>query len=73
MEDKDQFNPKFGVIWNPVPNTTLRGAIFRTLTRTLVEAQTVEPTQVAGFNQFFDETQINGRMALWGGYRPEIL
>ena len=55
VEDKDQFNPKFGVIWNPVPNTTLRGAIFRTLTRTLVDAQTVEPTQMAGFNQFFDE------------------
>ena len=55
VEDQDQFNPKFGVIWNPVPNTTLRGAIFRTLTRTLVDAQTVEPTQVAGFNQFFDE------------------
>jgi tetratricopeptide (TPR) repeat protein len=55
VEDEDQFNPKFGVIWNPVPNTTLRGAVFRTLTRTLVDAQTVEPTQVAGFNQFFDE------------------
>jgi hypothetical protein len=57
VEDQDQFNPKFGVIWNPVPNTTLRGAIFRTLTRTLVDARTVEPTQVAGFNQFFDEAR----------------
>jgi Flp pilus assembly protein TadD len=57
VEDKNQFNPKIGVVWNPVPNTTLRGAIFRTLTRTLVDAQTVEPTQVAGFNQFFDEVR----------------
>lgn len=57
VEDKDQFNPKFGVIWNPVPSTTLRGTIFRTLTRTLVDAQTVEPTQVAGFNQFFDDAR----------------
>jgi tetratricopeptide (TPR) repeat protein len=57
VEDKDQFNPKFGFIWSPVPNTTLRGAIFRTLTRTLVGAQTIEPTQVAGFNQFFFENR----------------
>jgi hypothetical protein len=53
--DKDQFNPKFGVIWSPLTNTTLRGAVFRTLKRTLVADQTLEPTQVAGFNQFFDD------------------
>jgi len=44
-----------GVSWNPFPNTTLRGAAFRVLKRTLVTDQTLEPTQVAGFNQFFDE------------------
>jgi hypothetical protein len=54
--DVDQFNPKFGIIWNPAPNTTLRGAIFRVLKRTLLTDQTLEPTQVAGFNQFFDDT-----------------
>ena len=53
--DVDQFNPKFGIIWNPVPNTTLRGAVFRVLKRTLLTDQTLEPTQVAGFNQFFDD------------------
>jgi tetratricopeptide (TPR) repeat protein len=53
--DKDQFNPKFGITWNPVPDTTLRGAVFRTLKRTLITDQTLEPTQVAGFNQFFDD------------------
>jgi hypothetical protein len=53
--DADQFNPKFGVSWTPVPSTTIRGAVFRTLTRTLVTDQTLEPTQVAGFNQFFDD------------------
>jgi outer membrane receptor protein involved in Fe transport len=52
---EDQFNPKFGVVWNPFPNTTLRGAAFRTLKRTLITNQTLEPTQVAGFNQFFDD------------------
>jgi tetratricopeptide (TPR) repeat protein len=53
--DEDQFNPKFGISWNPIPSTTLRGAAFRVLKRTLITDQTLEPTQVAGFNQFFDE------------------
>jgi tetratricopeptide (TPR) repeat protein len=54
-KDKDQFNPKFGIIWSPFTNTTLRAAAFRTLKRTLITDQTIEPTQVAGFNQFFDD------------------
>lgn len=53
--DKDQFNPKFGIIWNPFPGTTVRAAAFRALKRTLITDQTLEPTQVAGFNQFFDD------------------
>ncbi|MBE9572834.1 MAG: TonB-dependent receptor, partial [Proteobacteria bacterium] len=56
--DEDQFNPKFGITWNPVPNTTLRGAVFRALKRTLITDQTLEPTQVAGFNQFFDDANV---------------
>jgi len=53
--DKNQFNPKLGVTWNPVPDTTLRAAAFRTLKRALITNQTLEPTQVAGFNQFYDD------------------
>jgi tetratricopeptide (TPR) repeat protein len=56
--DEDQFNPKFGLTWNPFPSTTLRGAAFRTLRRTLITSQTLEPTQVAGFNQFFDDIDV---------------
>ena len=56
--DKDQFNPKFGITWEPIPGTTLRAAVFRVLKRTLITDQTLEPTQVAGFNQFFDD--VNG-------------
>lgn len=59
--DKTLFNPKIGVIWNPVPTTTLRAAAFRTLKRTLIVDQTLEPTQVAGFNQFYDD--FNGTEA----------
>jgi tetratricopeptide (TPR) repeat protein/predicted porin len=56
--NKNQVNPKFGVIWNPAPATTVRAAAFRVLKRTLVTDQTLEPTQVAGFNQFYDD--VNG-------------
>jgi tetratricopeptide (TPR) repeat protein len=55
FDDENQFNPKFGITWNPFPRTTFRGAVFRTLKRTLITNQTLEPTQVAGFNQFFDD------------------
>jgi outer membrane receptor protein involved in Fe transport len=55
--DRDQFNPKLGLIWNPFPATTLRAAVFRVLKRTLIASQTLEPTQVAGFNQFFDDAE----------------
>jgi tetratricopeptide (TPR) repeat protein len=55
LVDEDQWNPKFGITWNPLPSTTFRAAAFRVLKRTLTTNQTIEPTQVAGFNQFFDD------------------
>jgi outer membrane receptor protein involved in Fe transport len=53
--NKNQFNPKFGLLWNPTPTTTLRVAGFSVLKRSLVANQTIEPTHVAGFQQFFDD------------------
>ena len=55
FQDKNQVNPKLGVTWTPLPGTTVRAAGFRVLKRTLITDQTLEPTQVAGFNQFFDD------------------
>ena len=56
VSNSDQFNPKAGLTWNIFPGTTtFRAAGFRTLRRTLLSSQTIEPTQVAGFNQFFDD------------------
>ena len=57
-----QPNPKIGAIWNMTPNTTLRFAVFETLKRALLTDQTIEPTQVSGFNQFFDD---NSGTASW--------
>ncbi len=55
---KDVVNPKFGLQWNIVKNLRLRGAYFETSKSHLIAQQTLEPTQIAGFNQFFDD--ING-------------
>lgn len=58
IEDRSRFNPKLGLIWSTLSGTTLRTAYFETIKRPLASNQTVEPTQVAGFNQFFDD--VNG-------------
>ena len=58
--DRNQFNPKLGMTWNPFVSTTLRAALFRTFRRPLINNQTIEPTQVAGFNQFFDDENMEG-------------
>jgi len=55
VKDKNQFNPKLGISWDLESGTSMRIAAFRVLKRTLITNQTLEPTQVAGFNQFFDE------------------
>jgi opacity protein-like surface antigen len=59
-DDAGEANPKFGLQWDPsfIPGMTVRAAAFRMTKRTLVTNQTLEPTQVAGFNQFFDD--VNG-------------
>ncbi|QSA98166.1 FecR domain-containing protein [Methylococcus sp. EFPC2] len=52
------FNPKFGVRWDLSEDFRLRAATFTTVKPALVNNRTIEPTQVAGFNQFIDD--ING-------------
>jgi outer membrane receptor for ferrienterochelin and colicin len=54
----DQVNPKFGVVWNLFPRTTIRAGVYRMLKRPLISQQTLEPTQVAGFNQFYDDYDL---------------
>jgi len=51
----NQVNGKFGLLWDIATNIRLRAAAFRTLKRSLTTNQTIEPTQVAGFNQFYDD------------------
>ena len=54
--DLSQISPKFGWMWSPTNATTYRAAVFRGMKRSLFLNQTLEPTQVAGFTQIFDET-----------------
>ncbi|MBK8815135.1 MAG: tetratricopeptide repeat protein [Methylococcaceae bacterium] len=51
----NRINPKLGMLWKTKTGSTLRGALFRTSKRSLITNQTIEPTQVAGFNQFYDD------------------
>ncbi len=53
--DLDNADPKFGIQWQIHDRLLLRGAIFNALKRALVADQTIEPTQIAGFNQFYDD------------------
>lgn len=53
--DFGRFNPKFGLQWDVVSNLRLRAAWFETVKSALIANQTLEPTQIAGFNQLFDD------------------
>jgi tetratricopeptide (TPR) repeat protein len=54
-DSKDKINPKFGLQWDILPSIRLRAAWFETTKSLLVAQQSLEPTQVAGFNQFYDD------------------
>lgn len=53
--DLHEVNPKFGVQWQVTDGLRLRAAYFDAVRPTLAGNQTLQPTQVAGFNQFYDD------------------
>jgi Flp pilus assembly protein TadD len=53
--EETSFNPKLGIRWAPREDLVFRAAAFKTLKPALVDNRTLEPTQIAGFNQFFDD------------------
>lgn len=59
--NREPINPKFGLTWMLSDKTTLRVAAFRSLQRGIIQKQTLEPTLIAGFNQFYDD--IEGSIA----------
>ncbi len=52
---QQKWNPKLGLQWQITPRLMLRTASFQTVKPALYVQQTIEPTEVSGFNQFFDE------------------
>lgn len=50
-----EFNPKVGLSWQAGPQTRIRAAALRTVALPVAAKRTLEPSQVAGFNQFFDD------------------
>jgi len=59
--DDAQISPKLGVKWDVNNAVALRAAYFKTVKPALAANRTLEPTQVAGFNQLFDDA--NGTKA----------
>jgi tetratricopeptide (TPR) repeat protein len=65
LYDKSRLDPKIGARWELLPGWQLRAAYIKSLKRALVLDQTLEPTQVAGFNQLYDD--FNGtKVDLYG-------
>ena len=64
--DENTFSPKFGVRWDVTNAVQLRAAGLQTVKPALVNNRTIEPTQVAGFNQFFDDINAT-KSQLYGG------
>ena len=67
---QSEVNPKIGVIWKVADSVTLRAAGFRVLQRRLNSDQGLEPTQLAGMNQFFADQ--NGTISEGGGLAADF-
>ena len=52
---KHQYNPKFGLLLNATDSTLLRLAAFKTLRAEVLDNQSLIPTEIAGFNQVYDD------------------
>jgi tetratricopeptide (TPR) repeat protein len=71
--DVEKLNPKFGVQWDVTQNLRLRGAYIETVKPSLAANRTLEPTQVAGFNQFFDEANATKSRRYGGGVDWQVV
>ncbi len=58
-------NPKLGLLWTLSRDTTLRATSFKTIKRSFDANQTLQPSQVFGFNQVFDDP--NGTLSRRNG------
>ena len=71
---REQYSPKVGLIWNVSSNVTFRAAYARALGgASLDESFTLEPTQIAGFNQAFRSIISESLVGSLAGPRYDVL
>ena len=58
FSDAERISPKIGIQWTPLEGVHFRAAAFRNVKRQFVVDTTLEPTQIAGFNQFYDDRNL---------------
>ena len=68
--NQSELNPKLGIFWSPTESISFRAAAFRVLKRNIGSDQGLEPTQLAGFNQFFDDS--NGSVSEGAGLAADF-
>ena len=70
--DFDRINPKLGLQWQVNNSLRLRAAYFKVVKPALASNRTIEPTQIAGFNQFFDDANATKSTLFGAGidWRP---
>ena len=68
--NQTEINPKVGLFWQVTDTLTLRAAGFRSLKRRINSDQGLEPTQIAGFNQLYDDR--NGSVSEGVGVAADV-
>ncbi len=63
----DSVNPKAGFRWNITDTLALRGSYFEVIKPALASNRTLEPTQLAGFTQFYDDANATETEQFAGG------
>jgi tetratricopeptide (TPR) repeat protein len=66
----ETLTPGVGVIWQPIDILRLRAAAARTVKLPYVANQTLQPTQLAGFNELYDD--LDGTRADWLGLAADV-
>jgi hypothetical protein len=61
-----KLNPKFGAVWEIAPDTVVRVAYMRLLQKPFFAGLTLEPVQVAGFSQFYEDV-YGSYVRRWAG------
>jgi len=67
----DETNSKLGIQWMASDAVTVRAAAFETVKPILANNRTLEPSQISGFNQFYDD--VNGTQSTKTGLAFDVM